>query len=187
MGHPLLNGQTVGKIKYDEELEKITGTEYRKLESKYLNNNWNKRVLDFAYAFVFSSMDSNYKNVKINKHSFWGTYGDRLWNWGQFLIGVNYGYGKDSLSSKYRSNGAITGRLYGGVNFYKIFLEGSASMKESERPLYVINSGGEFRLLKNIWLNIKAGFGYDVKGKQVTYNSNFSFKWGFSGMKSLYE
>jgi hypothetical protein len=51
----------------------------------------------------------------------------------------------------------------------------------------VINSGGEFRLLKNIWLNIKAGFGYDVKEKQVTYNSNFSFKWGFSGMKSLYE
>jgi len=96
--NPLPEDQKSGMLEYDSELKNIIEREYNKLMNEYMDDDWNKQVLDIAYAFGIASMDSNYNNVKFFKHSLWITYGDRISNWGQFLLGVNGNYERDSIA-----------------------------------------------------------------------------------------
>ena len=169
-------------IKYDPEYKKMIDEEYKKLMDKYINKSWNKRVLDFAYSVGIANMDSNYRDIKFFEHSIWATYGDGFGDWGQYLLGINGNYEKESAESDFITSGNITGRLFIGENFYKFYLEGVGTFKEGKLPLYACNLGGEIRLIQNIWLNLKGGFGYDTKAKKFNYNSNFSFKFGFSNL-----
>ena len=183
--NPALEDQKSGVLEYDSELKNIIEREYNKLINEYMDNDWNKQVLDIAYAFGIASMDSNYNNVKFFKHSLWVTYGDRISNWGQFLLGVNGNYGRDSVVNEFKTSGSVSGRMFMGVNYYKFYLEGVGNFSEGNIPIWGVNLGGEMKLLRNIWFNLKAGFEYDNIKRQIDFNSNFSFKLGFSNLLSF--
>ncbi|NVO11511.1 MAG: hypothetical protein HXX16_16230 [Bacteroidales bacterium] len=157
-----------------------------KIKENYKKENWNKRKLDIAYAYLGVSPDSIIKNIKSKKHSTWLTFGYPLTKKGQHLIGLNYTYVyADSLNKmtdqidrfKY-STLSLGTRFYYGSNDFKGFIEGQykfSGLNDSHN--WLLNTGTEINIKEGIWLVFNIGYYVNDINKN---NSKKSFYSGFS-------
>ena len=143
---------------------------------------WNKRGLDLAVAALFSSKDSLVKGLQTSEVAGWLTYAEGFGTWGQLLLGGKAGMLRsptvDSIaSSSMDFEATLSGRLYLGVNAYKIFTELQWGKTEQANTL-LINGGGEAMLRSGIWVSFGGGVERDLDAGVWNVISKFSVKLG---------
>ncbi len=76
---------------------------------------------------------------------------------------------------------SVSSRIYIGANKFKGFIEAQAAKMASEDLNFLLNSGGEVTIGKDVWLVFSAGA--ERNGETGDWNvvSNFKFKVGFPG------
>ena len=190
----ILKDYVLNEDRYEGEFEKFVedkkGEIFQKklneIKENYKKENWNKRKLDIAYAYLGVSPDSIIKNIKSKKHSTWLTFGYPLTKKGQHLIGLNYTYVyADSLNKmtdqienfKY-STLSLGTRFYYGSNDFKGFIEGQykfSGLNDSHN--WLLNTGTEINIKEGIWLVFNIGYYVNDINKNSSKKSFYS---GFS-------
>jgi len=153
----------------------------KKIKEDWTEEKWNADVLDIAFALRATSSDSTGKNLETDKYSFWTTYGHGLGKNGQWLLGGNAGFERDSTGGDFKFDWSVSSRIYIGANKFKGFIEAQAAKMESKDLNFLLNSGGEVSIGKDIWLVFSAGA--ERSGETDDWNvvSNFKFKMGIPG------
>lgn len=153
----------------------------KKIKEDWTEEKWNADVLDIAFALRAMSSDSTGKNLEADKFSFWTTYGHGLGKNGQWLLGGNAGFERDSTGGDLKFDWSVSSRIYIGANKFKGFIEAQAAKMASEDLNFLLNSGGEVTIGKDVWLVFSAGA--ERNGETGDWNvvSNFKFKVGFPG------
>jgi hypothetical protein len=144
---------------------------------------WNAEVLDIALALRAMVSDSLSKNLEMEEYSFWITYGRGLLKEnGQWLLGGNAGFKRDSTGGDFKFDVSVASRIYIGVNKFKGFIEVQAFKVEGEDLDILFNSGAEAMIGKSTWLVFSAGA--ERNGETDNWNivSNFKFKVGLPGV-----
>ena len=161
-----------------DEQEAVDGLN-KKLKEDWTQEKWNADVLDIAFAMSAMSSDTLGKNLEMRQYSLWATYGlGFLKENGQWLLGGNAGFKKDSTGSDFKFDASVSSRIYFGVNKFKGFIEAQASKIKGKDLDILLNSGTEASIGRGIWLVCSAGAERNGEMKDWNIVSNFKFKVG---------
>jgi len=125
---------------------------------------WNEDVFDVAAGLMAASSDSLGNDLKVGALAAWGTWGRGFGDWGQMLVGGRATLGHDDPTEERRLNGSLGTRFYAGTNAYKLFLEGQSTLESDASPEWLINAGGEARLVSRFWASFSAGVNWEGSG-----------------------
>ncbi len=140
----------------------------RKRIREHEERNWNAGILEVAYAGRAEAADSTGTGLAVQEHAFWATGGLRAGSWGQLLIGTQVGAVRDSLSGDFEAKAALGSRLYMGGNRTKAFVEVEGEFQDSQRPVFLLNSGAEVRPPFGGWVTFSLG----VERNRLTRDSD---------------
>jgi hypothetical protein len=124
---------------------------------------WNRTVVDFAYAAKWSSPDSFTRNLALLSHTAW-LYGTlRLNSASQGLFGATVAYAREDTT--WKLSGAIAARVYGGANNAKVFLQGQVKKAFVDTKVSLAASGGmEILFLGGNWLEFALAYEKEFPG-----------------------
>jgi hypothetical protein len=120
------------------------------------NKKWNSRVLDVAAGIVAQGQDSLGRDLRSTQLAAWGTFGTGFGSWGQLLLGARVASQRDSVTDEFGTVGNLAGRFYVGTNRYKFFTEIGGTWRPGDDE-WLLNSGGEARLIRGGWVSFSAG------------------------------
>lgn len=147
----------------DEERESINQL-VQPFRKRWELTQWNANVLDVAAGLSAVSADSLGNDLKVGALAAWGTWGRGFGNWGQLLLGGRGTFGRDDPDEERALGGSIGGRFYAGTNAYKVFVEGQGTLAADASPGWLVNTGGEARVLSRFWANFSAGVNWEGTG-----------------------
>jgi hypothetical protein len=120
------------------------------------NKKWNSRVLDLAAGIVAQGQDSLGRDLRSNQLAAWGTFGTGFGAWGQLLLGAKIASQRDPVTDDFSAVGNLAGRFYVGTNRYKFFTEVGSTWRRGADE-WLLNGGGEARLIRGGWVSFSAG------------------------------
>jgi hypothetical protein len=167
------------KIVLTPQEEEMVNNFNKKIKEDWTEEKWNANVFDIAFALRAMSSDSTGKSLEMDKYSFWATYGNGLGTTGQWLLGGNAGFERDSTGADFKFDWSLSSRIYIGANKFKGFVEAQAAKMESKDLDFLLNSGAEVTIGKDVWLVFSAGAERNGETDDWNVVSNFKFKVGF--------
>ena len=161
------------------ELQKQVADLQGELEKAWADSTWNARVLEVAAGMSARAADSLGHDLSTQAFAAWATFGTGFGTWGQLLLGGQLSSTRDSVTREFHALGSLGARFVVGTNAYKGFVEGQQMWQPGYNP-WLLNAGGEARLIKGAWVAFGAGLKSQPGGK-TDLVTNFTFKLGTSG------
>ncbi len=146
------------------------------LEKAWADSTWNSRVLEVAAGMSARAADSLGHDLSTRAFAAWATFGTGFGTWGQLLVGGQLSSTRDSVTRDFHALGSLGGRFIIGTNAYKGFVEAQQTWQTGYNP-WLLNAGGEARLIKGAWVSFGAGLKSQAGGK-TDLVTNFAFKLG---------
>ena len=143
------------------------------------NKKWNARVLDVAAGMVARGQDSLGRDLRSTQLAAWATLGTGFGSWGQLLLGGKIASVRDSVTDDFGAKGDLAGRFYVGTNRYKFFAEVGATW-QSGTDEWLLNGGGEARLIRGGWVSFSAGLA--STSDRTDLRTNLAVKLGALGL-----
>jgi hypothetical protein len=131
---------------------------------QWAQTRWNATAFDLAAGVVAASADSLGNDLEVGALAAWGTWALGLGDWGQLLIGGRGTFGRNDPDEGRVLGGDLGARFYAGTNAYKIFVEGQGTLANESASGWLLNTGGEARLLDRLWANFSAAITWDENG-----------------------
>ncbi|MBI1928035.1 hypothetical protein HYR99_27805 [Candidatus Poribacteria bacterium] len=148
-------------------------------EKVWVEEQWNAQTCDVAAALHAVASDPMGKNLKIQKHAYWATYGTRLGTSGQWLLGVNVVSERNPDKNDFILLFSPSTRLYIGSNQRKMFVEAQTELSKASKPKWFLNAGGEIKLRWGTWLAFSSGLERVTDTKTTNLASTFKVQLGF--------
>lgn len=143
---------------------------------------WNEPVLDVAGAVRLSASGPAGDSIRVDRWAVWAMKGRPLTNNGQLLYGVSAGGDRDPATNEFRNHLHLTGRVYIGSNQAKVFGEVQLRLEEEDGDdAYLVNGGGELRLIGGGWIALSAGVLRDRETGTATVVTALDFRLGVPG------
>lgn len=153
--------------------------EFRRELTKWTEKNWNARIDEFAFAFLFESQDSTSERLELEQFSAWYTSARGIGTSAQLLLGARASMTRKEFGSEeYDSKLTLSSRLYSGTNKAKIFAEGQFAAFQNQKSEWLFNSGGEMHLKDGFWIEFSAGGLYNSADKHTKLVTEFEIKYG---------
>ncbi|HEX8907271.1 MAG TPA: hypothetical protein VF771_20635 [Longimicrobiaceae bacterium] len=148
------------------------------LKKQHEERSWNARMLDVAYGVGASAQDSTGTGARVDAHSLWATFANPVGRWGQLLVGVRGGMGRDSVGDGFTGTASGAARLYAGSNDYKFFAETRIATGGPLADRFLLHGGAEVALPFSLWGNASAGWEVPTAGGRGRLVTRFSLKSG---------
>lgn len=155
--------------------------EVNALRKNFIEQNWNKQIIQVGIAGLFPSKDSLANNLSsLAKAGLWFSAGFPSGKNGQWLLGARVlGIQKDSSKTIKQWDESIATRYYYGKNTTKVYLEAEGLLKNSDfnKFTYSMNVGGELNLFSSLWIDFAFGLSKQG-GEKAMFVPSINLKFG---------
>lgn len=152
---------------------------FRNELKEWTEKNWNARIDEYAFAFLFQSLDSTAERLELEQFSAWYTSARGIGTSAQLLLGARASMTRKEFGSEeYDSKLTLSSRLYSGTNKTKVFAEGQFAAFQNQKSEWLFNSGGEMHLKDGFWIEFSAGGAYNTAVKHTRLVTEFEIKYG---------